>query len=58
MRRNCGQYLTDTIIKITLKNETVLALTVVRIIIKAIGRSPLYEGFFMPARNSGQMMSI
>jgi hypothetical protein len=32
MRMNCGQFITDTIIKITLKNETVLALTVVRII--------------------------
>ena len=30
MRGNRGQFLTDTIIKITQKNETVLALTVVR----------------------------
>jgi len=31
MRGNCGQLLTDTIIKITLKNETVIHdLTVVR----------------------------
>ena len=30
MRGNRGQFLTDTIIKITQKNETVLAVTVVR----------------------------
>ena len=54
MGRNCGQFLTDTIIKITLKNETVLALTVVRTIIKAIGRSPLYEGFLCPPETLGR----